>query len=196
MDAQTKNKLTLVGIAAMFAVPVVSAWFVNNNPEMLEGRNTKNYGELFKPAVPLKLEEYVLTAHSPEVKSLQGRWALIHFDTDGVCEQKCQKSVFNMHQLNVLLNKDSERLKRVMLYNVNLKQVANKAWRTEDKGLMVFQWQTNAIEKFNQKVDGLKDGDMLLMDPLGNILMKYPENADPYGVQRDIKLLFKASQIG
>lgn len=196
MDAQTKNKLTLVGIAAMFAVPVVSAWFVNQNPEMLEGRNTKNYGELFRPAVPLKLEEYVLPAQISEVKSLQGRWALIHYDTDGVCEQTCQKSVFNMHQLNVLLNKDSERLKRVMLYNVNLQQLEDRAWRTEDKGLMVLQWEMNVIEKFNQKVNGLIEGDMLLMDPLGNILMKYPENADPYGVQRDIKLLFKASQIG
>jgi len=40
------------------------------------------------------------------------------------------------------------------------------------------------------------DGDVLLLDPLGNIMMKYHEDADPYGIQKDLKLLFKASQIG
>jgi hypothetical protein len=196
MNAQTKNRLTLIGIAAMFAVPVVSAWFVNKNPELIEGRNTKNYGELFRPAVPIELEFYVEAAHKTEVNRLNGRWALIHVDADGLCEKNCQQSVFNMHQLNVLLNKDSERLKRVMLYKANIDQVSGQAWHMEDKGLKVFQWEEKNIPEFNEQIKGLVDGDMLLMDPLGNILMKYPEDADPYGVQRDIKLLFKASQIG
>ena len=46
------------------------------------------------------------------------------------------------------------------------------------------------------RVGGLKDGDMLLLDPLGNIMMRYQQNADPYGIHKDLKVLFKASQIG
>ena len=38
--------------------------------------------------------------------------------------------------------------------------------------------------------------DYVTVDPLGNLIMRFPENADPKGVIRDMKLLLKASQIG
>ncbi|MBV1913487.1 MAG: hypothetical protein KUG55_07665, partial [Cycloclasticus sp.] len=67
---------------------------------------------------------------------------------------------------------------------------------TKAPGLNVFRWNDELIETLKSKVNNLSDGDMLLMDPLGNIMMRYQQDADPYGIQKDLKLLFKASQIG
>ena len=60
----------------------------------------------------------------------------------------------------------------------------------------MFHWNDQLLEELKSKVGDLADDDVLLMDPLGNIMMKYSKDADPYGIQKDLKHLFKASQIG
>ena len=193
MDKVLKNRLKLIFIAGMFALPVISAWLVFNNLQWLEGGETKNYGELISPAVASKLRDYVVNGSEVDMDDLKGRWVLVHLDLDGVCAESCQKSIHIVHQLNVLLNKDAKRLKRVYLDKSDGK-VSDLL--TKAPGLNVFRWNDELIETLKSKVNNLSDGDMLLMDPLGNIMMRYQQDADPYGIQKDLKLLFKASQIG
>lgn len=42
----------------------------------------------------------------------------------------------------------------------------------------------------------LPDGMLLLMDPLGNLMMQYPADFDPYKVKNDLMHLLKTSQVG
>ncbi|MEO1888297.1 MAG: hypothetical protein ABGX33_00105 [Cycloclasticus sp.] len=163
------------------------------NPQLLEGVKTKNNGELVSPAIPSELSELVEGGAGIDMGHLKGRWVLLHIDLDGKCSQACEKSVHILGQLKVLLNKDSKRFKRVYLAKTTEKV---NVLLLNDTDLTVYSWSTEHIEKLSELVEGLIDGDMLLLDPLGNIMMKYKENADPYGVQKDLKLLFKASQIG
>lgn len=193
MDKVIKNRLKLIFIAGMFALPVISAWLVFNNPHWLEDGETKNYGELINPAVASKLSDYVVNGSEIDMGDLKGRWVLVHLDFDGACAENCQKSVHIAHQLNVLLNKDAKRLKRVYLDKSDGKA---SDLLTKAPGLNVFRWNDELLETLKSKVNNLSDGDMLLMDPLGNIMMQYKQDADPYGIQKDLKLLFKASQIG
>ncbi len=37
---------------------------------------------------------------------------------------------------------------------------------------------------------------LYLVDPLGNVMMRFPANADPRRMQKDLERLLKASQIG
>jgi len=193
MNSLTKNRLKLVFITVLFALPVMTAWFVFSNPELLEGGKTKNHGELISPAIPSKLSEFVTNGADVDMQHLAGRWALLHIDLDAKCNDDCEKSVHMLKQLHTLLNKDSSRLKRVYLDKSNLQE---KRRFSKDTELNVFKWDKQHIEKLTGLVKGLKDDDMLLLDPLGNIMMKYHHDADPYGIQKDFKLLFKASQIG
>jgi hypothetical protein len=39
-------------------------------------------------------------------------------------------------------------------------------------------------------------GHLYLIDPLGNLMMRFPRDADPSRILRDIARLLKASQIG
>ncbi|MBV1912972.1 MAG: hypothetical protein KUG55_05025, partial [Cycloclasticus sp.] len=84
MDKVIKNRLKLIFIAGMFALPVISAWLVYNNPHWLEGGETKNYGELINPAVASKLSDYVVNGSEIDMGDLKGRWVLVHLDFDGV----------------------------------------------------------------------------------------------------------------
>jgi hypothetical protein len=172
---------------------VATAWFVFNNPQLLEGAKTKNHGELITPAIPYTFDQLISADGDSRLDDFTGRWVLVHLDVDGVCSKSCEKSVDLVHQLNILLNKDSRRLRRMYLHmsaNANVTQFAG------DPKLKVFVWGEEQLKELNQHVKNLQDGDMLLIDPLGNIMMKYKEDADPYGIQKDLKLLFKTSQIG
>ncbi len=193
MDQVTKNRLKLIFIAGMFALPVISAWLIFNNPQWLEGGETKNYGELIQPVITSDLTEYVLDGDEKDLSDLKGRWVLLHIDMDAQCLELCEKTVHLIHQLHVLLNKDAKRLKRVYLNN-SLGDITPFLSQAPD--LYIFQWNDQLLEELKSKVGDLADDDVLLMDPLVNIMMKYSKDADPYGIQKDLKHLFKASQIG
>jgi len=193
MKALTKNRLKLIFIATLFSLPVMSAWVVFTNPELIKGSKTKNYGELITPAIPSKLSDYITGGSAEDLEDIKGRWVLLHIDLDGLCEEACEKSVHILGQLNILLNKDAKRFKRVYF---NKATSHNNGYLTGSKDLKLFSWNDEQVAKLLSEVKGLVDGDMLLIDPLGNIMMKYPQNADPYGIQKDLKHLFKASQIG
>jgi len=195
MNTLTKNRLKLVSIVGLFALPVLFAWLLFTNPQLLENNKTKNYGELVSPAIPTDLQDYTVNMELLDTSHLKGRWLLLHLDFDGHCDESCVESMHLLHQLNVLLNKDSPRLKRAYL-NKSAEMNELKLAQEHDRELNVFSWQQEHIDKLKQLVPELADGDMLLIDPLGNIMMKYRLNADPYGIQKDLKLLLKASQIG
>ena len=195
MNIVIKNRIKLIAITSLFALPVLSAWLLFNNPQLLKNKETKNYGELVSPAVPSELKDYIVNAEQFDIAHLKGRWVLLHLDFDGQCDAVCAQSMHIVHQLNVLLSKDSSRLKRVYLDSSG-EAGEMMVVQANDKELNVFNWQKLQINKLKQLIPELADGDMLLVDPLGNIMMKYRQSADPYGIQKDLKLLFKASQIG
>ena len=193
MTSRTKNRFKLIFITVLFALPVMTAWLVFSNPQWLKGGATKNYGELISPAIPSNIADFTIDATEDKLKPLKGRWVMLHIDLDAQCSATCQKSVHVLKQLHTLLNKDSKRLRRVYLHKSdgNL----NSSLR-DDAKLSVFLWSSEQIQTLTTLVQDAVDGDVLLLDPLGNIMMKYHEDADPYGIQKDLKLLFKASQIG
>ena len=195
MKTLTKNRLKLIFITTLFALPVLTAWFVYQNPQLIEGSKTKNYGQLIRPAIPSQIKDFV-NRPTEELEKLKGRWVIAHLDFDGSCDNGCIESVKLLHQLNVLLNKDSDRLKRVFFDSAGSDSEAVQALFAEDAGLTVLPWTAEHITKLKALIGELNDGDMILLDPLGNIMMKYQQQADPYGIQKDLKLLFKASQIG
>jgi hypothetical protein len=193
MNSRTKNRFKLIFITVLFALPVMTAWLVFSNPQWLEGGATKNYGELISPAIPSNITDFIMDATEDEIKPLKGRWVMLHIDLDAKCSTQCEKSVHVLKQLHTLLNKDSKRLRRVYLHKSD--GSLNQSL-TKDAKLSVFLWNSERIQKLTALVQDAVDGDVLLLDPLGNIMMKYHEDADPYGIQKDLKLLFKASQIG
>jgi hypothetical protein len=53
------------------------------------------------------------------------------------------------------------------------------------------------LAKLNKaREQGVVDGMLFLMDPLGNIMMQYEPDFDPYKVKSDLRKLLKISQIG
>ena len=58
------------------------------------------------------------------------------------------------------------------------------------------QLQTLNLENPEMKGELLQAGDVLLVDPNGNIMMRYDDQATSKGMLKDVKKLLKLSNIG
>ena len=145
MNTQTKNRLKLIFITILFSLPVMSAWLVYKNPQILEGGKTKNHGQLITPALPTNLADFIANGSEIDLSYLKGRWVMLHIDLDGNCNVKCERSVHTLRQLNVLLNKDSDRLKRIYLDKTNEEVNQLSATLLADDELNIFEWNNEQI---------------------------------------------------
>ena len=69
-------------------------------------------------------------------------------------------------------------------------------WRLDPQLLKI-----QPLPSLRGKLEGIfgatiPEGVLLIMDPLGNLMMKYPAGYDPYKVKNDLSKLLRISQIG
>ena len=165
------SRLKLLAIFAVCAAPFVLAWMA-----YLFGwaaGTTSNYGELIPPRA--------LTG--PPLEPLRGKWVLVTADAVG-CNAYCERKLYFMRQVRRAQGKDMERIERLWLL------VDGGAPRPE---------LAAAIE--GTRVVAFKDpmfspDHIYVVDPLGNLMMRFPRDPDPSLMIKDLQRLLKASRIG
>ena len=165
-----KNKVLLL-IGAVCLAPVVAGWAL-----YLSGWRpaaTGNYGELIPPR-PL--------AGAP-FEPLRGKWVLVMFDA-AACDAYCERKLYFMRQVRRTQGKDMERIERL--------------WAITDGGKPRPEVLA-AIE--GTKVVNFKDPAfspdyIYLVDPLGNLMLRFPRDPDPSRMVKDLQRLLRASRIG
>lgn len=192
-----KNHITILVIFAMSIVPFGIAWYLAKNPETL--RLGASNGELITPLVTTESQEFTgYDAFSADnLKELQGHWVLVNLINGTECPAACEDALYKSQQISLMMGKDISRLRRaVVLLQKTETPVLSSQWMTD--GHLLKLLVTPALqEKLNTIVGNnpLNDG-LLLMDPLGNLMMKYPSGYDAYKVKSDLSKLLKISQIG
>ena len=70
-------------------------------------------------------------------------------------------------------------------------------WWDKDYRLLKVKPSAALAEKIKLLLGSdMAEGQLILMDPLGNLMMQYKSGFDPYAVKRDLKKLLRISQIG
>ncbi len=186
---QRNFRINLVLIFLAFAAPVVAAYlsFYFWPPA---GRT--NYGELIKPAA---LPDAALRDAGGKVlalSKLRGKWLIV--TVDGVnCDAACDQKLFLMRQVRISLTKEMNRVERVLLVRGpgNVSADLLKKY----PGMHVLSGaDANLLAQFPAGAD-LADH-IYLVDPLGNVMMRYPKNPDAAGLRRDLSRLLSVSQVG
>lgn len=194
LTPQAKNRLFLVFIIALFAVPLLVAWLLVGH---WQPAATRNHGELLNPVRPL-MQFAATEVDGAELDSryLHGRWTLV-YPAGSDCGQDCRTSLYDMRQVRLALGKDIDRLQTLLL----LPQAPSaelSAWLAQEH-----TQTTQAIaaapttDFFVQAFPDAAIGDGLyLLDPLGNLVLRYRADVDPRDILKDIKHLLKLSKIG
>ena len=100
-----------------------------------------------------------------------------------------------MQQLRLTQGKERERIERVWL--ITDPQPIDTIVMREYDGTNMLRVNGDALKAWLPVEQGGKPDDHLyLIDPLGNLMMRFPKDADPTKVKKDIAKLLKASAIG
>ncbi len=178
-------------LALITIVPVVASYFAYYvwRPEGL-----KNYGELITPPIPLRGLAAGGDAIAPpfDTDPLKGRWVLVMVDSGG-CDATCKSKLWQIRQLRLTQGVDMERIERVWL--VDDGAAPDPGLLTEYEGTVVMQARASALIDKLSTTDAQRDH-LFLVDPLGNLMMRFPKNADPNRIKKDLGQLLKVSRIG
>ena len=155
-----------------------------------EGR--RNYGELIDPQRPLPAFSGTDTQGSlVPLTQLKDQWLLISVG-DSTCNKACMERLFVQRQLREGLGKDKDRLEWVWLHTGEL--ALPEALQTATQAATVLYVDAAQLSTWLQPAPGHQLQDHLyVVDPIGNWMMRFPADAEPAKVKRDLDRLLRAS---
>ena len=190
------NKRTLILILAVFVLPALVAtlmYVTGWRPSA-----TGNHGELIQPARFIE-DRLMQSVDGKAVKfgELYGKWTMVYFDS-AACPEECMKQLYFMRQIHIAQGKDQDRIQRVLILTNATSIDALPAKLTEYPEMRVWTGDKSALAKlthdFGIETDaGTEQRNIYLLDPQGNLMMRYVPGSDPAGMRKDLARLLKYS---
>ena len=141
---------------------------------------TANYGELIAPRA----------LQAPVFLPLRGKWLLVTFDPAG-CPAECEKKLFVVRQVRRAQGAGAERIERLWLVTDNGKPRAEVLAAIEGSRV-----EPGRAAGDRAVFPGNALRHIYLVDPLGNLMMRYPADPDPAKMIKDLERLLKVSRLG
>ena len=188
-EERRRSRRTLLLVAAVCIAPFVGSFALYF---FWPPSGRVNYGDLIEgvsvPAAKLKLGD----GKPFEFEQLRGRWLFVTVDSAS-CDEYCRKKLWQMRQVRLTQGKYLERIERVWLLNDG--QEVAPAVVKEYEGTWMAAAQGSALLKAFPYQEAQRDH-IYLVDPLGNIVLRYPKDANPSRMKKDLERLLRVSRIG
>ena len=107
----------------------------------------------------------------------------------GDCGSACDKALYATRQARTMQGKDQERIVRAWL--VAGDAMPAPALLAQHPDLVVIRVSGSAPDPLPGGA-----GTVYVIDPLGNLVLRYPDDPDIRGIANDLTRLLKASRIG
>ena len=187
-DARRARRLILA-IAALCFAPFVAALFAYF---YLPQPASMNYGDLIsvRPLIDPPLRH--LDQRVTKLSALRGKWILLQLD-DAECAAACRAKLYNMRQVRLAQGRDMERVERVWLI-LDDAPLATQLLREYDGTRMLRAGGSPLLAEF--PATGNVRDHVYVIDPLGNLMLRFPVNAEAARMNRDLVRLLKVSRIG
>jgi len=217
LPTQRSNK-TLLLVLAVCLAPVllaVLAYYLPASKLRPDGAN--NYGTIIEPQRPVpdaaSLGLTTLDGEPFDLKSLAGKWVLAAADL-AQCGERCATKLFILRNSHASQGKNVERLRRVwfILDDAPVPESVLEAYRgtlmvrVDPSRLAAFLAPEVTQNPVTQNPAHNSAGDasgnaalqapMWVIDPLGNLMLSFPAQADPLRVRKDISKLLYNSRVG
>lgn len=197
--ASSRNGGVLALLMLLFVLPVVTATLL-----YLAGwrpATSGNHGELIRPTRQIEdLSLQTLDGRPAHFGELRGKWTMAYFGGSS-CPEACMKSLYAMRQVHTAQGKESGRVQRIFIL-ADTNALAGLNTKLADyPGMRVWTGEKEALAELARGF-GIRAGPaaeqsgIYLVDPLGNLIMRYAPGSDPDGMLKDITRLLKYSWVG
>jgi hypothetical protein len=190
---KSRGRWKLLAVVAVCAAPLIASYFTYY---VIKPSGRTNYGALIDPrAHPIPaMASTSLDGKPVPLDTYKGKWIMLKVGGSD-CQQECQDQLFAMRQLRTMQGKEMERIERVWLIT-DQEPLETLLLRVND-GTRMLRAPADAVAKWLPVEQGGKvEEHIYLIDPLGNLMMRFPAKPDPAKVKKDISKLLKASAIG
>lgn len=191
-EAGRTDRLKFIALAAVFIAPMLGAtiWYF---VAPFTAPAATAHGELITPARPL--EPFQLELPDGGVHDLaatRGHWTIVHAVTTE-CSEACDERIHYTRQIRDALGHERVRVRR--LY------VAASAAAEPDSTLLQrhpdLTVARSADGAFIDQLPGYPDPETVyLVDPLGNVMLRFGPEIEPRHILSDIKKVLRVSRIG
>ena len=186
--AAKRSNLTLWLVLAVCVAPFLAATLVHR---YYPPDSRMNYGELIEP-VPLPNAILQSLEGKPyPLSALRGKWVMILVDR-GDCSPECVGKLWKIRQLRLTQGKNMDRIERLWL--ITDQAPVDALLHKEYAGTVMLRASPDLAQRLPAKSD--PGTHIWIADPLGNVILRYPQDADPNRMKNDLIRLLKVSQIG
>ena len=185
----TRSRWLLLGVIAAFVGPLLLAYLLMMVLEWAPSSHT-NHGRLIEPLVTV--EGLAVVDRNGAVLPADywaGHWTLV-FYADGACDLACEAALFKARQTRLALGRDAPRIQRLYLQASPGAHPGERLLQ-EHPGMPLARLAAGA-----GSLAGLPTQQLYLVDPMGNIVLGYDDNATAKGLMKDLKRLLKVSKVG
>lgn len=191
-DRRTRmGRIKMLLVLLVCAAPVIASYFTYY---VIRPEGRTNYGELIDPQRPLPqaLPLHDLQGRPVAPASLKDQWLLVAV-AGAACDAACERNLYLQRQLRETLGKDRDRLDKVWF--VTDAAPVRPELLEAIAGAQVLRVPREALASWLAPAAGHGLADHLyVVDPLGNWMMRFPAEADPARIKRDLTKLMRASQ--
>ena len=196
------SRQALVVLGLIFMAPAFVAWVMHNSSEQgWRPEGMTNQGSLVHPARPLTMPADMRQGDVPLNDFLQGKWTLLYIG-DADCDAVCQENLYKLRQIRIAQNENMNRVQVLYLVGGDSIPAELKAFLEQEHPKMAAVTLSAAQAEqiaadFRINAVPMQGAERTyIIDPLGNLMMYYPPDADARGMLLDLKKLLKFSKIG
>lgn len=197
---RSRSRAPLFAILAISLAPVVFALLAYYVPALgLRPAPQTHYGQLIEPQRPIPADLGLRDeqGHSYDLQQLKGHWLLISAGP-GACPQTCVRGLFVLRNSHASQGKNVNRVERIWLVtdDTPINPIVHEAYQ----GTRVLRGDPAALGAWlapdTPDTAAALARELWIVDPLGHLMMRFPDAEDPEGVRDDLRALLRNSRIG
>ncbi|MCO5106949.1 MAG: cytochrome C oxidase subunit I [Burkholderiaceae bacterium] len=200
----------MLAILLVCAAPVIASYYTYYVVRP-EGRT--NYGTLIAPRDVGALGTRIATVGTPGeaaqdparpsgpasapaggIASMHGRWVMLAV-APAACDAGCRQRLYEIRQVRLTTGKDRDRVERAWIIDDD--GAPDPALLAGHEGLVLMRADRATLARELPADPGTAVSDHIyVVDPLGNLMMRFPKDADPNRMKKDLAKLLRASRVG
>jgi hypothetical protein len=187
------NRVAIVAVFAAFLLPVILATLMHSQWFDWQLGSGRNHGELIEPVI--ELEDFqVIDAQNQEVSlaAFRDRWQLIHI-ANGACDEQCLENLYWLRQVRLAQDRHQPDIGLLFVTPQEQSEQTLQAIYELAPDFVVLDGES-ASPLLTQLPESDRQGGFYIGDPLNNIILRYPIDADHNGIRRDLRRLVTWTQ--